>query len=119
MPVCSYTMPLVRASVSSYGLPGTVVLYAPTRCPVLLCCTPLRACYAMSGTDTACVVLGRCDVVHVDGGHFDFVPWNDLIELAKSVSFFFLFSSFSLPPSLPSLHTTCLVPALYGRRRCA
>ena len=24
-----------------------------------------------------------CDVVHVDGGHFDFVPWNDLTELTR------------------------------------
>jgi hypothetical protein len=25
-----------------------------------------------------------CDLVHIDGGHFDFTPWNDLVELARS-----------------------------------
>ena len=22
--------------------------------------------------------------MHIDGGHFDFTPWNDLVELARS-----------------------------------
>eukprot|EP00960_Hanusia_phi_P040060 754218-Hanusia_phi.AAC.2 len=26
----------------------------------------------------------QCDLVHVDGGHFDFVPWNDIVELGRS-----------------------------------
>lgn len=25
----------------------------------------------------------RCDLVHIDGGHFDFTPWNDIISLAR------------------------------------
>ena len=25
----------------------------------------------------------HCDLVHIDGGHFDFTPWNDLAELAR------------------------------------
>jgi len=30
------------------------------------------------------ICILRCDLVHIDGGHFDFTPWNDLVELARA-----------------------------------
>ncbi|EKX54055.1 hypothetical protein GUITHDRAFT_132469 [Guillardia theta CCMP2712] len=26
----------------------------------------------------------QCDLIHVDGGHFDFVPWNDMVEFGRA-----------------------------------
>lgn len=40
-----------------------------------------------------------CDLLHIDGGHFDFTPWNDLVELARSLAFMCVCLCVSLFPS--------------------
>ena len=52
-----------------------------------------------------------CDLLHIDGGHFDFTPWNDLVELAKASFWKVLFSIFTLSNvlfSMPPPGTTSL-----------
>ena len=52
-----------------------------------------------------------CDLLHIDGGHFDFTPWNDLVELAKASFWkvlFFIFTLSNVLFSIPPPWTTSL-----------
>jgi hypothetical protein len=49
-----------------------------------------------------------CDLVHIDGGHFDFTPWNDLVELARSATPVSL--SLNSKPQSPSRSVTPSLP---------